>query len=709
MVRKTSTALAAILLLGALSSALAYDSLNMRIVGRWPFTGCQLGVGDTTRNLCFAACGGGVYVLDITDPANPQKLSERIQTGGIVRDLYFDHALSRLYVACEEGGLELWDVRTATAPYRLGACPTPSRAWSVLVSGHYAFIANREQGISILDILDPANPHEVGRYDTPGDARDMVTVGQRLFVADLNTLQVLDWSNPQNPVPVGELGGLSATGIVTDGRYAYLSSGGMTVVDIRDPYHPTQVGHCATTSATDDIALVGNYVYVACHYFGLNFIDIRDPSAPINTGSMGLGSWGTNIKVIGSHGYAMGSELVFLDVSSAGSPQRLGSFSSWSLFGGLDVQGDYAFVTSWEGLTVLNVADPSYIYSVGEVDVPGWNTDVAVQGDYAYVGSQGSGTSVVDISDPTNPRVLATCNDGGVICEDIAVQDSIVVVAGQLLEVPIINVADPANPYLVGVFDSLRSAFGIALFDSLMLVADPISTTDGFRVINVVDPQSPRQIASLPTREFTWDVCVSGTTAYLAMGDSGVVAVGLANPNTPVVLNKTQVVGRSRYVSCYGDSVYVVASGLRVLDVTDPEHPREVAYHTRPYGRRGCSVSGSAVFLVDGGLGLVILKSIPDGVAEPDMYSAPRSVVRIGRNPVVDGKLSLTLVGLCLTGRPCIQLVDVAGRIARSHVLADNDGGAYEITVRDLASGTYMVRVTGCGDPAILRTVILNR
>jgi len=79
--KRCSLALAAILLLGALSSALAYDSLNMRIVGRWPFTGCQLGVGDTARNLCFAACGGGVYVLDITDPVRYQYTGNRLLSG----------------------------------------------------------------------------------------------------------------------------------------------------------------------------------------------------------------------------------------------------------------------------------------------------------------------------------------------------------------------------------------------------------------------------------------------------------------------------------------------------------------------------------------------------------------------------------------------------------------------------------------------------
>jgi hypothetical protein len=707
-VRQTSKALAAILILGALSSALAYDSLNMRIVGRWPFTGCQLGVGDTSRNLCFAACGGGVYVLDITDPANPRKLSERIQSGGIVRDLYFDHALSRLYVACEEGGLELWDVRTANAPYRLGACPTPSRAWSVLVSGRYAFIANREQGVSILDILDPANPHEVGRYDTPGDARDLVTVGQRLFVADLNTLQVLDWSNPQNIVPVGELTGLSATGIVADGRYAYLSSGGMTVVDIRDPYHPAQVGYCNTTSATLDIALVGSYVYAACDAFGLNFIDITNPTAPIRTGQMNL-TWGDNIKVIGSHGYALGSELVFLDASTPGSPRNLGNFVPHDLYGGIAVQGDYAYLTTWDGLIAVSIADLSNTFEVGRVDVPGWNTDVVVQGDYAYVGSQGSGTSVVDISDPANPRVLGTADDRG-ICERIAVQDSIVVVAGQF-EVPIINVADPTNPHVVGVFDSLWSASGIAIQDSIVLVADPPSGDGGLRVVSIANPSLPRQIGFWPTTYHTRDVSLSDVLACTAESDSGLAVVSVADPRSPRTTARLALTVRADFVAWSGATVYVVSygGGVRAIDVTDPASPREVGYHTRPFGQCGGKAVGGRFMLVDGGLGLTALEYSSPGVSQGPGVSPTNVVMRVLRNPVCGDPLVVLLAAEPRDGLVDFSLIDAAGRLAGQHSAEQRASRAYDLPIDGLPSGVYLLRASWDGRSETARVLLLNR
>lgn len=59
-----------------------FDSLNVRFVGNWPFGPSEAVAYDLIRNLVFCGSGGGVYVLDVSNPATPQKISERIHSQG---------------------------------------------------------------------------------------------------------------------------------------------------------------------------------------------------------------------------------------------------------------------------------------------------------------------------------------------------------------------------------------------------------------------------------------------------------------------------------------------------------------------------------------------------------------------------------------------------------------------------------------------------
>ncbi|MCX6841719.1 MAG: hypothetical protein NTX53_05505, partial [candidate division WOR-3 bacterium] len=80
------------LIVAAVAVGQAADSLNMHIVGKWPFGGESVAVGDETRQLVFCGSAGGVYVLDASNPDSLRVLSDRIQTRGVVRDLFLDAA-----------------------------------------------------------------------------------------------------------------------------------------------------------------------------------------------------------------------------------------------------------------------------------------------------------------------------------------------------------------------------------------------------------------------------------------------------------------------------------------------------------------------------------------------------------------------------------------------------------------------------------------
>ena len=96
----TRTIAVSTVLLALAMPALAQDSLNTRFFGNWPFGEAASVALDPERNLTFLGSGGGVYVLDMSDPAEPVKLSEAIHTRGVVHGLFFEAKSESLVPAC---------------------------------------------------------------------------------------------------------------------------------------------------------------------------------------------------------------------------------------------------------------------------------------------------------------------------------------------------------------------------------------------------------------------------------------------------------------------------------------------------------------------------------------------------------------------------------------------------------------------------------
>ncbi|HET6444295.1 MAG TPA: SUMF1/EgtB/PvdO family nonheme iron enzyme [candidate division Zixibacteria bacterium] len=82
------------------------------------------------------------------------------------------------------GGLRIIDVSDPANPSAIGFHDTPGIAPDgVVVADNYAYVADGSGGLRIVDVSAPGNTIEVGFYDTGGDAEDVVVVGDYIFVA----------------------------------------------------------------------------------------------------------------------------------------------------------------------------------------------------------------------------------------------------------------------------------------------------------------------------------------------------------------------------------------------------------------------------------------------------------------------------------------------------------------------------------------------
>ena len=167
----------------------------------------------------------------------------------------------------------------------------------------------------------------------------------------------------------------------------------------------------------------------------------------------------------------------------------------------LCVVGSYAYVvgrdtdTGWDGLEIVDVSNPSAPARAGLLALSNAG-GVTVAGSYAYLGSSRgiySVVTVVDVSDPANPMQLGEC------LTRVGVQP----------EGPVA----PGGGAQVGAYATVGAAGHMAIAGSILY-------TLGLQIIDVSNPFAPVWLSWYHTVQDNFELRVSGTTVYIAEGDS---------------------------------------------------------------------------------------------------------------------------------------------------------------------------------------------
>ena len=75
---------------------------------------------------------------------------------------------------------------------------------NVMVSGDLAFVADGYEGLEIINISNPSNPVELGQYGSGGNYYDVWVEGDLAFIAAYaDGLVIVNISNPNTPSFVG--------------------------------------------------------------------------------------------------------------------------------------------------------------------------------------------------------------------------------------------------------------------------------------------------------------------------------------------------------------------------------------------------------------------------------------------------------------------------------------------------------------------------
>jgi hypothetical protein len=399
---------------------------------------------------------------------------------------------------------------------------------------------------------------EVGLYSAASNAQATAVKGSYLYIADQNgPLRVASIAEPTTPVPVASVAGASyAKDVAINGDYAYVAhERSLSVLDISNPASPVLLDTLEVTTfeasgQAEAVAVLGDWAFVACFNDGFSVVDLtdksnlqevyhfRDPAPPDSAFYQQVydvevvDRAGTTVLLVGA--YLRSG--IYTVTGSAGSPEVTLLSSALPYASSAKIVGDYAYLASgW----YLEVWDVTSLTAPVQRDTlwpdPSEATQaVDVAGGRAYVSIRDTGFAVIDVSDPLDIRLVQSYTTPGE-ARGITLAGSYAYIAdGQGSGVSIYGVASPRVPSLSDSY-TLNGPTNLVVFRDHLLVTESVSDWR-LSVLNIADPSNLTMVLTsdtLPIDYTPLNLKVVGNYALFAAERSGIMIWDLQDLGEP--------------------------------------------------------------------------------------------------------------------------------------------------------------------------------
>jgi hypothetical protein len=215
----------------------------------------------------FVAGDAGLSVVQ-PGPDGRLALAGQLAIGAAARDVVLAPSGTRAYVAlAEPAGLAVVDVRDPARPQRLALLMLSGRGEALAVHRGHVLLAAGPAGLHVIDALRPSEPRLVTTLAAAeGELFSDLVLGEtRAYVAAGTAVLVVEASSPARPTLVARLPA-PADGVflaMAEGLLAAVGSGELHWVNVRVRSDPVDVGVYRAALAPLRLAAAGNDLLVA--------------------------------------------------------------------------------------------------------------------------------------------------------------------------------------------------------------------------------------------------------------------------------------------------------------------------------------------------------------------------------------------------------------------------------------------------------------
>ncbi len=327
------------------------------------------------KYLYGAAGRAGIQIVDVSRPASLVLAGVYLSaTAGVL-------ASAGQYAYVVDGQeLRVVDVTNPAAPIVVGShtfelnedCNSHFIS-DIAVSDEYAYLTITNSGLHILNVSQPTFLHETGFLSI--SARQIAVAGGYAYMVDgLDGLHVANIAHPSAPTEISSLqfqagsASLKALSVAAAGKYVYVgadfgSDAGafipsrLHIVDASNPAQPHEVGSLDAPDLVLDIAVAGNYAYLATALSGLQIVDISNQTAPVEVGGIYTDDWATSVAVDGKYAYITVRDigLIAIDITNPMAPVQIDVYNTPNAATAVAAADGMIYANNGGGLAILHV------------------------------------------------------------------------------------------------------------------------------------------------------------------------------------------------------------------------------------------------------------------------------------------------------------------------------------------------------------------
>jgi hypothetical protein len=542
-----------------------------------------------------------------------------------------------LYVASQGNGLFVIDVSDPAAPSGELLFPGSPFTAMALADQSTMYVAWEDplatgRRIHVVDIEDPAAPQLLGSFGDDLPVFDMLYVDGMLYVYGPGIV-AFDASVPTSPVLRDQemFPGSSLTTVAYSNGFIYApitdsAAGlqGLTVVDARDPQNLERVHDVPGLGLVTEVDVSGQTLYATASMgFGSSFTLLSfeigtDGGLELADSRSTPAAW--RLKHENDRVY-LADALLFTAYAADALIKKAEPFKfiatdkSANL---VEVVNGVAFVANDTELVAIDVSDPAGALTIlDELAVIDFIYDMKIVGNYAYLANSVDGIKIVDISDPSDLRVVGNNGDLAPFenpengetafrpMVSIAVKNGLaymVVGSFPYIELGVFAVEDPTAPTVVHAADFPYPITTVAVRNDTLYGVDSISSAS----LYVVDIEgAPAHVTTLDVNARALELV--GTDLYTTSSSAGLSVFDVSADRNAIAFGSASSLGIGNAISVAGTLAYVASEfgSVEVYDVLDKTQPKLVAHYPINGVVKDVFATEDYVYAVNG-LGLVI-------------------------------------------------------------------------------------------------------
>ncbi len=322
-----------------------------------------------------------LLVLRGSAPALPLDQDDNLENLGVFTPFFFAE-LQDVELMGENayvfgvGGLAVIDLSRPQSPEILGRYEPPGhpyqRFYRGAVEGDLALGGGREDLLSVMNLSGGGDPTLVATHGTPGQSYEGVVLRNGVGYAcrHADGLEIITFDSNKLPISESQVTTLTNSwDVALLGNYAYVADGigGLAVVNVADLASPVHLSSLPTSGSASDVVLGNNLAVVSCGSAGIDVFTLADPSAPVLVGHANTSGLAITSAIIDNTVYvADWDDVEAFDLSDPANPVPAGGENTPIRAMGLAAKDGMVVVADWSRLRIYKPG-PS---SVGDIEVP---------------------------------------------------------------------------------------------------------------------------------------------------------------------------------------------------------------------------------------------------------------------------------------------------------------------------------------------------